>query len=165
MKVPWPVSATLLTLQQMVSAITAGWSVEHKSDGTHDWGWTAPAFDANRFRGDGTITWTVSSANRTREHYGVLGDWLEWTMRIDNSSTGGSASTTLRVSLPDGYRVAAYAFEAAAIHDNGTWVGGTVEALPGESVVSVRRLDAGNLSAASANNTFVIFTAGLRVTK
>lgn len=153
-------------LRTLATSIAAGWNVEHTATGAHDWHWTTPAFDANRFQGDGTITWTVASADRVAETYAILGDVMLWTLQVGSSSTGGTASTDLRVVLPDGYRLAGKALHPAAYgNDNGTEQNVYLEGEDGSRYIAARQGDGGNWSNASTNSTYLYFSIWLRVTR
>ena len=154
-------------LRTQFASIAAGWATEHNADGTHDWGWTTPAFDANRFQGDGTITWTVASADRIFEEYGMQGDLMKWTLQLAATTTGGTASTELRVTLPDGYRLTARAFLPAGYASDNSSDPGVVflEGATGARYLAVKCQDGGTWSNASTNATYLYFSVWLRVTR
>lgn len=142
---------------RVAQAVSAGWNVEHAPDGRHAWQVVTPAFSAARFQGDGTITWTVDPADRAVESYQRLGAMVLYTLVLATTSTGGTASSTLYVTLPDRLIVArdTYAALARAI-DNGTATTGMVYAQGGRNRLSVFR-SSGNWSNASTNATYVYF--------
>lgn len=153
----WPTHVSLDGMRSLVAAIAQSWQVEHLSNGRHDWRWTTPAFDAARFQGDGTITWTVEGTDRSLERYARLGDVLIWQLLILTSSTGGSASGQLRVTLPDGLRHVTISAAAGRCRDAGTFVPAVVQTI-GPRTVAVLRADGGNWSAAASNNTNIGFS-------
>lgn len=154
-------------LRTLVSSIAAGWNVEHDTTGAHNWHWTTPVFDAKRFQGDGTITWTVASADRVTESYAVLGDVMLWTLQIGTSSTGGSASTELRVALPDGYRLTGKTYQAVAYASDNSADPGHVFMFgrSGARYVMAQKQSGSNWSNASTNSTYLYFSIWLRVTR
>ncbi len=163
MTLPWPINVTVQTLQQIVASVAAGWHVEHLGDGTHDWHWTTPAFDAQRFRGDGTVTWTVASADREFENYAILGDVMIWNLGVGATDTGGSASANLQITIPGGYRsVGTVRFPAGYLEDAGTVRRGVVKGNIDQHYVQISH-DAGTWSAAAAGNTSVYFSVIFRV--
>lgn len=154
-------SATALATwgRQLTASIAAGWNVEHRADGRHAWTVVRPAFDANRFRGTGSLVWTVASGNVYEEWYTRQGDLLTWSLTLSGGSTSGSGASHITVALPNtqwtwragGYWAAAFAL------DNGASVQAHLIAVTGSNLVTVRRYDAGNWNAASSN-TAVRFT-------
>jgi hypothetical protein len=154
-------------LRTLVTSIAAGWAVEHTAEGRHNWNWTTPTFDATRFTGDGTVTWTVASDDRVFERYGLLGDLMHWTLQIALSSTGGTASPTLRVYLPDGYRLVGSTFHAAAYaSDAGGYPDGVLIAGSNDRrYVEVVQQDGTNWSNAATNTTYLYFSIMVRVTR
>lgn len=157
-------SAVPTTIRELVTRLSSGWTVEHAPSGRHTWNWKVPAFDANRFKGDGTITWTVASSDRLYEHYGVLGDVLCWSLEVTTSSTGGTASSALRVSLPAQYRIKSRSRTMCHVQDaGGTTEVGHVVAVADQRFVSIRLADSTTWSNAASNNTYVSFTVFLRV--
>lgn len=151
------VSQIAAWLRSLATAVSAGWSVEHLGNGRHNWRWTTPAFDAARFRGDGTITWTVQGTDRSLERYARLGDLLVWQLLILTSSTGGSASGQLWVTLPDNLRHLTVSSAAGRCRDAGTFVPAVVQTI-NQRTVAVLRADGNNWSNAASNNTNIGFS-------
>lgn len=134
-------------LRVFAASVAAGFAKEHKADGTHNWGGTAPAFDANRFAGDGTITWTVASADVASERYYVLGKMLVWHLMVATSTTGGTASTTLYVSLPNSYVPAVTKVTGVAYaNENGTIADAIATFTAGSRRVAVTKKSGANWS-------------------
>lgn len=166
MTLPWPLASSVSTMQQIVAAIASAWSVEHKATGAHNWRWATVPYNASRFQGDGTITWTVEAGDHKHEYYGVLGDLMAWALRIGGSSTGGAASKRLRVMLPAGYRVATTCgFPVSYVVTGGQSLSGFLEGEANARYVSIRKSDDTNWDNASSNATFLDFFVWLRVTK
>lgn len=157
MKLPTPLAAEWTTwARTLVASIAAGWNVEHTAEGRHDWNWVTPAFDAARFTGDGTITWTVDGADRINERYARLGSLLLWQVVVRTSSTGGTASSQLRVTLPDNLRTASLFAGCGLTLDAGTARPAIVQSVDARTV-AVLRADLGNWSNAASNNTGISF--------
>lgn len=145
------------SIDRVAQAVSAGWNVEHGPNGRHAWQVVSPAFSAARFQGDGTITWTVDVQDRAVETYHRLGSMVLYTLVLATTSTGGAASSTFYVVLPNGLIVArdTYAALARAI-DNGTSTEGMVYAEGGRNRLRIIR-SSGNWSNASTNATYIYF--------
>ena len=159
--------AGLITwLRTLAASIASAWAVEHAADGTHRWSLTTPTFDATRFTGDGTITWTVGSNDLSHERYGRLGSLMYWTLYLASTSTGGSASPYFHVRLPERYVLADSCLTGAGYTvDAGAAVNAVVQGVIGDNFVYVYKYDGSNWSAAAANNTQVSFQVWCEVTE
>lgn len=144
-------------LRTLASSVAAGWNVEHGSDGLHNWHWRTPAFDATRFTGDGTITWTVQAGDVAAERYARLGNLLVWNLVIAGSSTGGAASTAFYVRMPENLVLGSTVVTVGYASDAGTAITSVITGVRGSRQVIVQRNDGGNWSNAAANNTSVYF--------
>jgi hypothetical protein len=91
------------TISDMGKAISLGWGVDHRPDGTHKFSWVDVAHDATRYTGGGTMTWGVTSDDQKLLAYRIVGDTCEVQWRIERSDVGGG-STQLNIRLPDGIR-------------------------------------------------------------
>lgn len=91
-----------LNLSDLARSIIAGWSVEHREDGTHRFTWVDVVHDATRYTGSGTMTWGVTSGDQLVLGYRVVGDGCTISWRIATTDVGGTASNRLFIRLPDG---------------------------------------------------------------
>lgn len=90
---------------------------------SHDQGAAiAITFAAGDYVGDGTITWTVESADVLDPCYTIVGKKMIISAAIGSSTTGGTASTELRFTIPGGYTTSKFAVQPARITEVGTGV-------------------------------------------
>lgn len=154
MTLPWPLAPTAQYLQQLVSAITAGWSVEHTGDGLHDWHEQNIPYSAGRFSGD-TSTWTVDGNEVIAYRCARLGSMMHLSFRVQSSDVG-SGNQALRVALPDGYRVAGYAHGTLNYVDAGATTDvGICVAVPDTRFISCYTRTVANWTATTSDNTVV----------
>jgi hypothetical protein len=71
--------------------------------------WTAVAYSALNFNGNGAMTWTVDAGDIFVCRYGVLGKLLIVNIDILTSSVGGTLNYALQFKIPGGYVAAANA--------------------------------------------------------
>lgn len=62
------------------------------------------SFSAGNFTADGPMTWTVASTNHNA--YKDVGTMMVWSFSVPTSTTGGTATTRLKITLPAGRTVA-----------------------------------------------------------
>lgn len=110
-------------LSDVAAAVSAGWSIEHRPDGTHKTvtatgalyergraaavgEWIAVPYASGNFTASGSMTWTVDAADVTTYAYTLVGKTMTLAWWIDTSTTGGVASSDLRLALPAGFRAA-----------------------------------------------------------
>lgn len=119
---------------------------EHTSDGAHgvihEQGRTAALGqfvdapnDATMFSALAPMTWTIAPANIATWAYALTGNVMIVTLFETGSVTGGTASTTLYLTIPGGYlakRTMAFEFR---VYDGTNWI-----AAFGQSVAGDRRL-------------------------
>lgn len=164
MKLPWPVDASIATLRTLVSSITAGWNVEHKADGTHDWDETDLPYSALAFSAD-TSTWTVDSDDMKVYRYALLGRMMLLAFRVETSDVG-AGNQALRVALPTGYSVAKYSYGSMNYLDAGAATDiGLIAAVPGNRFVSLYTRTEANWTNTAGDNTHVQGSILVTVTK
>ena len=143
------------------------------SDGTserwrivnHEQGaWITPAFTAADYNGNGSMTWTVDSADVTSAAYYLRGRVLHINIMIVNSSVGGTPNTELQRVIPGGFT----AFRSADIvnfgRDNGTFFAdGICHVNAGESVLRFFRNPSFQNWQASNNQSNISVCAALAV--
>ncbi len=85
--------------------------VEHNTDGTHKAAtitslglgtWTTPAFNAGNFTANGSMTWTVESADVVTYEYMIIGKTMFLNFSIQNTVVGGDLNTLLWIKIPAG---------------------------------------------------------------
>lgn len=118
--------------------------------------WTTVTHSAGNFTGSGSLTWTVDSGDMLINRYTDVGLTMWWSLGLVNTSTGGTASDELRVTLPASRTVSATTTGACAGVDNGTTVETVYTATAGNTYVTFYRTIAGaNWSNASTNATSI----------
>lgn len=80
--------------------------------------WTAIAFSAGNFGGNGAQTWTVTLGNVSLAEYSVVGDTLLLHLEVDSSTVGGTPNTQLTYLLPVNAKSTAYF--PCEVRNNGT---------------------------------------------
>lgn len=118
--------------------------------------WNTVTYAAGDYTGSGSLTWTVDSGDVANSRYTDIGTTMIWSLGLTNTSTGGTASTELRVTLPGSRTVSATTTGACAGIDNGTEVAPVWTATAGNSYVSFfRTIGGANWSNASTNATSI----------
>jgi len=85
-------------------SILASWGVDHREDGTHRFPWIDVKYDATRYTGSGSMTWSVDAGDQFLFGYRLVGDDCKVQWRIKTSDVGGTASNRLLIRLPEGIR-------------------------------------------------------------
>lgn len=91
--------------RRLVGSVAASWAVDHNADGTHKFPWVSVPFNAGRYTGSGSMTWTPDSADQVLLQYRIIGDTCTLTWRVQASDCSGG-SNQLLITLPDGMRAA-----------------------------------------------------------
>lgn len=125
----------------------------------HDQGtWITPTFAAGDYTGSGSLTWTLTGADVTSQTYKLSGRTLQVSFELGTTSTGGTASTELRVG---GGAIGNFTFSARTwgplmYSDNGgARAAGHCIAASGVGYVSCFTSTLGNWSNAATNTTEV----------
>lgn len=111
-------------------------------------------YDATHFTASGTMTWTVQLADHITLTYMQAGKTLTVSFVLINTSTGGVADTTLKITIPVDRTAARVMATPVALRDNGTRVMGVARVAVGGRTIDIKRLDGANFTA-SANATDV----------
>lgn len=153
-------TADLAALSTIVTLLQAS----HAADGSHNWNWRTPPWDATRFAGDGTITLTADEGDRLGERWGELGKTAVWMLQLTPFSTGGAASNQFRITLPFGRRLGGRLNQRLAYcSDNATVRTAFLQGIEGNSYISVYREDLNNWSNASGNASAIYFCTALEI--
>jgi len=116
--------------------------------------WQGVPYSAGNFTGSGALTWTVDSGDVANNRYTDIGTTMIWSLGLVTTSTGGTANTELRVTLPASRTVSATTTGNCAGLDNGTEVHSVWTATAGNTYVSFfRTISGANWSNASTNAT------------
>lgn len=113
--------------------------------------WVAQAFSGGNFTGSGSMTWTVDSGDVGTNSYTVVGSMVTWTLGLNTTTVGGTASSELRATLPGSFTAAGTSSNGTcAITDNGTPGTGAWVVTSGNTYVSIfKDLTAPNWSLAT----------------
>lgn len=98
------------TMTLPTTAGTANYLLQTNGSGVTSWetftDWTDIAYSSGLFTASGTMTWTVDSGDISAHAYKIVGDSLHLVLVADTTTIGGSASSQLRLTLPNGATVA-----------------------------------------------------------
>jgi hypothetical protein len=143
-----------LTFGQLVASLTAGYHTEHNDDDTHKTihasgaifergrtvplgDWTPVPFAASTFSGGQSMTWTVTVAQQVGLLYARVGSGVRLSIWLDSTTLGGTASPTLRITLPDMLVVGHYAAGCFHYTNGGAGSIGYFTASPGDRFVTL----------------------------
>jgi hypothetical protein len=127
------------------------WRVVHHDQGE----WITRTFDAGDYTASGALTWTVASGDVLTMAYFLVGTALHINFDLTDTSTGGTADTTLVINLPGGFTADKNAHVPIRFEDNGTAGIGYAVSLTSETIISIKKVDNSNWSNASTNATDV----------
>lgn len=105
--------------------------------------WVDVAYNGADYTAGGSMTWTVESGDQLQRRYTRIGNTLFYVVTIGTSTLGGTASSTLFVTLPAGLTVGGGAGGAAiyvghAYNFNaGAWDVGSVDATEGATTIRI----------------------------
>lgn len=103
------VGALASSVHKALTAIAAGWNIEHRIDGRHKLPWITPEFNAAFFEAT-SGTWTVEKADVVSWKYWLVDETLVLNFSLKNT-TLSAVNGALFIRLPDGHRVKAASFE------------------------------------------------------
>lgn len=110
-------------------------------------------FAAGNFTANGTMTWTLASADQVNFWYQTHNKLMTVGFKLDTTSVGGTPNTELRITIPNGASCALDTYQKVAwANDNGTVREAYMVATG--TIIAIRRQDAGNWTA-STNATYV----------
>jgi hypothetical protein len=117
-------------------------------------GWSTPLFNAAEFLGNGSMTWTVQSADVGTYAYTLDGRTMTLAFTLNGTSVGGTPSSILRMTIPAG-KVATKAMNVMVrASDNGTPVTAWAYTDISGIYINVQKIDFSNW-AASTNATTI----------
>lgn len=120
--------------------------------------WRAVDFDAANYTANGSMTWTVQTADQVTFNYCRMGNRLDLAFVIRLATVAGVVNTTLQIAIPGKNAnreplVAARDMTAPVlIVDNGTRAIGIATVVAGESVIKIQKADGSNWAAAANTN-------------
>ncbi len=80
--------------------------------------WTTPAFDAANFTASGSMTWTVEAADVKTFSYLIIGKTMFLTVKLENTTVGGTPDTVLYIKIPESKLAAKGAYGPYLSFDN-----------------------------------------------
>ena len=115
----------------------------------------AVEFSAGNFTGNGSMTWTVESADQETFTYQQRGKTVKIWLSVNTTTIGGTPSTTLMVALPNSFVSSVLTYmPVSVVVDAGTAALGVAVTGAGGTLLAFNRADGGSFSAAT--NTTVI---------
>lgn len=148
------------------SELAHGWIRSSFVDLTiHDPGqaWISPAFDANNFSANGSMTWTVQNTDVVTYAYRVINNIMDLNFYIITTTVGGTLSNLLKIKIPNGYTCAKEARVPCLYTDNTGRYVGYCYVTATDSWVYIAHLDDGNWLA-NPNGTGVSGQISFQVT-
>lgn len=128
---------------------------------SHEQGaWITPTFAAGNFTGSASLTWTVAGGNVTSDAYRLSGRTLHVTLDIVATSTGGTASTQLKIGNAawGGFTIAKTGVGTGRITDAGaTAVIGIGVCTAAATFIAIEKVDISTWSNVASSNTSVEF--------
>ncbi len=125
--------------------------------------WTAVTFSAGNFTANNAMTWTVASGDQTAFNYVEHGKTMHVSAYLVTTSVGGTPSSQLRITLPNGRTADKTTTGSFAGTNNGTAFSGVWESVAGTTYIALF-LDANSATwAASTNNTAVRLLATVSI--
>jgi hypothetical protein len=121
-------------------ATTQRWRVVEHEQGA----WITPAFSAGNFTASGSMTWTVESGDVTAFRYWLKGKTLTVVYVLTGTTTGGIASISLLITIPNGFLSATPTYASNWVNpDNTTNTNNTISftnvAGGGSPAISIQR--------------------------
>jgi hypothetical protein len=112
----------------------------------HDPGqaWISPAFDANNFSANGSMTWTVQNTDVVTYAYRVINNIMDLNFYIITTTPGGTLSNLLKIKIPNNYTCAKEARVPCLYTDNTGRYVGYCYVTATDSWVYIAHLDDGN---------------------
>lgn len=150
-----PLAAGIGTAEIVYAASDARWRLVAHEQGD----WISPTFSAGFYGGSGTLTWTLTIGDVATQRYWVKGRNVIVQFALDTTSTGGAASTDLRIS-----NTAYGSFTAAAVQsvghaansvDAGAAAPAFAQVNASSTFIRIIKVTPGNWSNAAANNTTI----------
>lgn len=145
----------VVRLHATIARINTVWAREHQADGRHampEWH-TVPAAEigGTTFRGQGGQTWTVTDLKAFE--YWKHGNAMCLSLRINQSTVGGTPNAVLEVQIPAGFTAAQSAANQVLVQSSGTPVPALLQAVPNGRYLQVML----NTAAAFTSGTLVLY--------
>lgn len=144
MKIPhslnWQsVGALASSVRTALSAVAAGWEIEHRPDGRHKLPWVTPRFSAGDFTSDAGA-WTVTNSITNTFTYWLIDNTMTVSFILFGTSVSG-APAFLYIRIPEGRVVASTQRTVCRVVDNLTQRLGVATVVKGESRIRIRAVD------------------------
>lgn len=130
-----PLAAGVGVADLVYDAAAARWRLASHEQGD----WITPAYASGDFTANGSMTWTVSSGNRTCHRYYLRGRELSMLIALENTTVGGTPSSQLKIAVPGGFTLGTTAFNSFPItaFDNSATVATAASAVIGASASTI----------------------------
>jgi hypothetical protein len=106
--------------------------------------WVQRAFDATRFTASGSMTWTVDQGDVFTDAYIVIGNTVIYSIVISGTTTTGTASTELRITLPSFMTIMRTMDSVVRLFDGTNAFTGYAHVTPGLDYIRVTKFDVSN---------------------
>lgn len=127
--------------------------------------WEDQPFAAGNFAGNGSMTWTVASADQTLLQYSLRRNVFHYRGHIQTSSVGGTLGVQLQLTLPVGLTVKSTSANIPGVvysDAGGARAAGLCVLSKGANYIGIRKMDSTNWSAAT-DTTEVFFDVTFEV--
>jgi hypothetical protein len=128
-------------------ALTKGWRAFFKDLGASYGTWHTVPHAAGDFTANGSMTWTVESADLSTFAYVEMGKLLIVAVTVTGAVVGGVVNTTLQVTLPAQHVAARNMSIPVWVTDAGTKAIGVARVTAGSAVIAVQKVDGSNWTA------------------
>lgn len=108
--------------------------------------WTAVAHNAANFTASGSMTWTVASGDQTTLAYVKRGKTLTVAFTIVTSTVGGTASNTLKITIPGSMVAARQIWNPVYLVDNNSRTTGVATVSAAGTTIDIFRTDIANFT-------------------
>ena len=139
-------------VQGAIATLTDQWLDFFQQLGASYGTWYAVTFAAATFTGNGSMTWTVASADQVTLAYTKMGQRVELAFTIRTATVGGTPNTSLQIALPAGITAGRAVTVPCRVNDNGTLGPGWAKVAAGGTVLSILKENESNWTAATDTN-------------
>ena len=123
--------------------------------------WIAEPYNDDNFSGLAPMTWDVGAGAHTTNRYTLIGQTLVWTLAINGGTLGGTATQTLKATLPGGRVLAATMLGATGFGNiGGTWQPIMIQCTAGNAYLDIFKADA---SPFALGTVYIDFTLTLEI--
>lgn len=123
-------------------------------------------YSSGNFTADGSMTWTVESGDVVFNNFKLIGTIVEWWLRLQTTTVGGTPDFGLRVTIPNGFTGVDQLFGDMCFAGDNTsaFVPGSLRPITNATYLQIiKDLGSGGNWTASTNNTYVTFHIRFRV--